>query len=121
MVVVMLPIIGVAIAGIAYTWVLTYREVREAQVLEWPQTIAFLSVLAVTMQAPLPFVMALFFIDPPNPKIRWIAGFEVLFFLVSLPCALKRKGPARWWLALSSIFFLVFTGFIYIVSQMKFF
>ncbi len=121
MVLVMLPIIGAAIVGIAYTWVLTYQEVREAKVLEWPQTIALLSVLAATMQVPLPFVMALFFIDPPNPKIGWIAGLEVLFFLVSLPCALKRKGPARWWLALSSIFFLAFTGLIYLVSQIHFF
>jgi len=121
MVFVMLPVIGVVIVGIAYTWVLTYQEVREAEVLEWPQTIALVSVLAATMQAPLPFVMALFFIDPHNQRaLERIAGLEVLFFLVALPCALKRKGLAQWGLTLSSIFFLALTGLIYLVSQWQF-
>jgi hypothetical protein len=114
------PIVVVATVGIAYIWVLTNQEVREAKVLKWPQTIALLSVLAATMQVPLPFVMAFFSIGPSNPKLEWIAGLEVLLFLVALPCALKRKGLVRWWLALSSIFFLALTGFIYLVSGIQF-
>lgn len=116
------PIVCAAIVGIAYTWVLTYREVREAKVLKRRQKIALLSVVAATMQAPLPFVMAFIslFIDRHNPKMGWIAGLEVVFFLISLPCALTRKGLARWCLALSSIVLLVFTGFVYAVSQWEF-
>lgn len=129
------PLVGLAIVGIAYTWLLTYQEVREAKVLGWPRTIALVSVLAATMQALLPFVMAweqamferthfradsLSYIDTPDPLPRWIARLEVLFFLVSLPCALTRKGLPRWLLALSSIVLLVFTGFFYMVSQIRF-
>jgi hypothetical protein len=121
------PLVGLAIVSIAYTWVLTYKEVREAKLLEWPQTIALLSVVATTMQVPLPFVMA--FIEPHDPKLGWMGAPrkeaflllpEVLFFLVAMPCALIRKGAARWCLAFSSIVFLVFTGFIYLISGIRF-
>ena len=116
------PIVGLAIVGIAYAWVVTYRELRKANVLEWPQKIALLSVVAATMQVPIPFVLAfiVLFNDRHSPTMGWIAGLEVLFFLVSLPCALTRKGLARWCLAFSSIVLLVFTGFVYALSQWEF-
>ncbi|MGA7343060.1 MAG: hypothetical protein WBE72_00245 [Terracidiphilus sp.] len=121
MFIVLLPITIVAIVGLAYAWVLTYQEVRAAKVLEWPQTIALLSVLAVTMQVVLHFGMTFFFFGTTDRRtIGWIAGFEVLFFLIALPCALKRKGPVRWLLALSSIYFLAFAGFGYMVSGIQF-
>ena len=129
------PLVGLAIVCIAYTWALTYQEMREAKVLGWRQTIALLSVLAVTMQALPPFAMvwehtrferthfradSLSSIDAPDPLIGWIAGLEVLFFFVSLPYALTRKGLARWLLTASSIVFLAFTGFFYLISQIRF-
>lgn len=116
------PIVFLAIVGIAYTWVVTYRELRKANVLEWPQKIALLSVVAATMQVPIPFVLAYnaVFVDRHSPTMGWIAGLEVPFFLVSLPCAFTQKGLARWCLALSSIVLLVFTGFVYVVSQWEF-
>jgi hypothetical protein len=116
------PLVGFAIVGIAYTWVLTYQALREAKVLGRPQKIALLSVLAATMQAPLPFVMAFRITVPDRHDARrgWIAGLEVLFFLVALSCALTRRGPARWLIALSSIVFLVFTGFMYLVTGIQF-
>jgi hypothetical protein len=121
MVIMLLPITIVAIVGLAYTWVLTYQEVRAVTVLEWPQKIALLSVLAVTMQVVLYFAMFFFLIGTIDQRaIGWITGLEVLFFLVSLPCALKRKGPARWWLVFVSIYFLGFAGFIDLVSGIQF-
>ena len=121
MVFALLPITIVAIVGLAYTWVLTYQEVRAVKVLAWPQKIALLSVLAVTMQVLLVFVMFFFFIGPTDHRtIGWIAGLDVLFFLVALPCALMRRGPARWLLAFSSIYFSAFAGFGYMVSGIQF-
>jgi hypothetical protein len=129
------PLVALAIVCIAYTWVLTYLQVREAKGPAWHQTITLASVLSPTIQALLPFVMlwehtrferahfrpnSLSSVDAPDPVIGWIAGLEVLFFLVSLPCALTRKGVARWLLASSSIFFLALTGFFYLVMQIRF-
>ena len=121
MVIVFLPLTLVVIAGLAWTWVLTYREVRAASALEWHQTIALFSELAVTMQVLLFFAMFFFLVSPVGHRtIAWITGLEVLFFLIALPCALIRKGPTRWWLAVSSIYFLAFAGFGYLVSGIQF-
>jgi hypothetical protein len=121
MVIVFLPLTIGVIVGLAWTWFLTFREVRAAGVLEWPQTIAILSELAVTMQVLLFFAMFFFFTSPVDQRtIAWITGLEVLFFLIALPCALKRKGPTRWYLVVSSIYFLTFAGFGYLVSGIQF-
>lgn len=117
----LLPITIVAIGGLAYSWVLTYEEMRAVKVLARPQTIALLSVLAVTMQVLLFVVMFSFSIGTIERRaIHWTAGLEVPFFVVALPCALMRKDPARWWLALSSIYFLALAGFGYLVSGIQF-
>ena len=120
MLLMLLPIVCVAIVGIAYVGVTTFQEVREAEAVGWPRAIALVSVIGVALEIPIPFVMALFFIDPYNPKIGWLAGLEVLLFVISLPCALKGKGLVRWWLALSSVLFLGISGSIYLVSEWQF-
>jgi len=121
MLITLLPVTIAAIAGLIYTWVLTCEQVRAVKALAWPQTIALLSVLAVTMQALLFFAMISFAMGAINrPMIDWTAKLEVLFFLVALPCALIRKGPARWILALAAIYFLAVAGFVYLVSGIQF-
>lgn len=119
MVFVLLPVTLAAIVGLAYTWILTYREVRAARAVEWPQKIALLSVTAVSVQVVLFFGM-LFNLSNDQRMIGWIMGIEVLLFLVAVPCAVIRKGFARWWLAFSSIYFLAFAGFVYLVSGIQF-
>jgi len=121
MIFLLLPVVGFAFVGFAYAWFVTYREMRTAKSLDRTQTAAFIGLLAATMQIPLPFVMALFFVDPHNQKgLAWLTGLEVVFFLVSLPGAFARKGPIRWWLVGSSIFFLALTAMIYFVSGWSF-
>jgi hypothetical protein len=117
----LLPVTIAAIVGLAYTWVLTYEEVRAVKVLEWPQRIALLSVIAVTVQVLLFVVMCSFFIGSIDHRaIGWTAGLEALSFLVALPCAVKRRGAARWWLAFSSIYFLAMAGVGYLGSEIQF-
>lgn len=118
MVIVLLPVTLAAILGLAYAWVLTYREVRAAMAQSWRQTVAWLSVGAVTLQVLL-FVAMIFFLSNER-TIDWLAGGELVLFLIALPCAVLRKGFARWCLAFSSIYFLTFAGFIYIVSGIRF-
>jgi hypothetical protein len=117
----MFPITIVAIVGFVYTWALTLQEIRASKEWEWPHTIALVGAAAATLQVPLPFLMALFFVDPHDQKdLALSAGLEVLLFMVALPCAFRRKGLLRWFLALSSVFFLALTGFVYAISQWQF-
>jgi hypothetical protein len=118
---VFLPVTLFAVAGLGYTWLLTYREVRAAEVLARPQIIALLSESAVTAQALLFIVMLFCFIGPANQRaIEWIARLESLCFIVAVPCALIRKGPTRWWLSVSSLYFLALSGFGYLASSIQF-
>jgi hypothetical protein len=120
MVFVLLPIVFIAVAGLAYVWLLTFREVRAAKAFGRPQTIRLVGLLASTALAPLPYLMV-FFVDPHNQKyLAWSMKFAVLLFLLSLPGAFLRKGLIRWGLVLSSIFFLGFTAFIYLISGWQF-
>ncbi len=119
MVFVMFPIVALAVVGLAYAWVVTYKEVREAKHLAGPHVISLLGVLAVTLQAPLPVAM-LYFVDPPDPDMGWFAVLEVLLFLVAVPCALKRSDPLRWLLVLASLVLLAFSGMIFAASRIRF-
>jgi uncharacterized membrane protein len=121
MVFALLPLVFAAVVGLAYAWFVTVLDVRAAGTLDWPRTIAVASLLASTALVPLPLVMVLFFIDPHDQKgIAWSMAIAVLLFVLSLPGAFVRKGPLRWGLVLSSIFFLGFVGFVYLVSGWQF-
>ena len=119
MVLVLLPVVCLAILAITLSWVFTFREIRAAEAFGWLQAIALASVLAVTIQATLPFVM-LFMIDPHSPRIDLIAVLAGVLFLIALSCSLIRKGPARWLLAPSSLLLALLTGFIDLVSGIQF-
>jgi|SRR5580658_3489585 uncharacterized Tic20 family protein len=116
-----LPITFMAIVGLVYAWALTDKEMRAVKVCGRTETIALLSVFAVTMQVLLLVVMFSFGIGTiERGAIELVSGFELLFFLLALPCALMRKGPVRWWLALASIYFMALGGFVYLVSGIEF-
>jgi hypothetical protein len=121
MFIVLLPLTLAVVVGLAWTWVLTYRELRATEGIRRPQTIALLSELAVTLQALLFFAMAFFLIGPIQRRATAsIAALEVLLFLIAVPCAILRKGPTRWFLAVSSVYFLALAGFAYLVSGIQF-
>jgi len=116
----LLPIALAAVAGLAYAWFVTVRELRMAKAIGWRQTTALVSLLAATALAPMPYV-TVYFIDPHDQKgLAWSMKFAVLFFLLSLPGAWLRKGLLRWGLILGSIFFLGFTSLIYAISGWQF-
>ena len=119
MVKVLMPVTLAALAGLIYAWVLTYRESRAAEAPGWRQTVAWLSVGAVTLQVLL-FAGMYFFFSNGQRAINSIAEIEVLLVLIAVPCAVMRKGFARWWLIFSSVYFLAFAWFIYIVSGIVF-
>jgi hypothetical protein len=117
----MLPIALLALAGVGFAWFLLFRELREAKVMGWRQAIALAGAAAATLQIPIPFLMAVFFIDPHNQKnLALFSWLEVLFFVIALPSAFRWKGLLRWGLVLTSLFFLVLTGAIYATSQWQF-
>jgi len=117
----LLPIVFAALAGLAWAWFVTLREVRAAPAFKWPQAIALVSVLASTALIPLPYVMVLFFIDPHNQKgLAWSMRIAVALFFLSLPGAFVQKRLLRWGLVLFSLFFLGFTGFIYFIGGWQF-
>ena len=121
MLIVTLPLSATAILAIVFAWILTWREVRAAQAFAWPQGIALAGVLALTILAPLPFAMAVRFIDPHNERgLEWSMRLAVLLFVLALPGAFMHKGLLRWALVLCAIFFLGLTGFIYFVSGIQF-
>jgi hypothetical protein len=121
MLLVTIPITVIAVGSLIYAWFLTSAEVRAVKVYGRSQTIALLSVFAVTMEILLIVVMLSLGIGIiQGDTIGWITGAELLFFLVALPCALMRKGLVRWCLAFASIYFMAIGGFLYAVSGIQF-
>ncbi len=119
MVILFFPVTLAAIVGLGYVWVVTYREMRSANAAGWRQTAAWLSVGAVTAQVLLCAAM-FFFLSHNERAIDGIAGVEVVLFVAATACAIPRKGFARWWLILCSLYFLTFAGFVYVVSGIQF-
>jgi hypothetical protein len=109
----------VAVLGLGYAWVLTVREMRAPDTSPTRKTLAWVSVIAVTAQALLIGAIYLLF-STNHPAIGRIAVVEVVLFLVAVPSAILRKGFARWWLILCSLYFLVFAGFVWVVSGIQF-
>lgn len=121
MVIVFLPLTLAVVVGLVWTWVLTFREMRAVATREWRQTVAVISELAVSVQLVLLFVEFFLLIHPIDQRfIAWITWSEALLFFIAVPCALIRKGPTRWFLAVSAFYFLAFTGFVYAVSGIQF-
>jgi hypothetical protein len=118
MVIFLLPVTLIAVLGLAYAWVLTAREMRAPDTSPTRKSLAWASVIAVTAQVLLYGAMLFFLTN--HPAIDRIAAAEVALFLIALPCAILRKGFARWWLILTSLYFVVFAGFVWMVSGIQF-
>jgi hypothetical protein len=117
------PLTILAIASLLYAWVLTHRELRAVDCKGRTETIALLSVFTVTMEILLVVVMFSFSFGIgiiAGDAIGWVTGVEVLFFLLALPCAIMRKGLARWCLVFSSIYFMAIGGMMYVASGIQF-
>lgn len=109
----------IALLGLAYAWVLTVREVRAPDTAPKRRKLAWLSVLVVTGQVALFGIMSLFLLHN-RLAADCVAVGEVALFLFALPCAIARQGLVRWWLILTSVYFMAFTGFVWVLTGIRF-
>ncbi len=117
----LIPIALIALAGVALNWVLTYAELRQASGFKWPQAMTLGSMLAATLQVPLPFVMIVGYTAQRNEKfVDWCAVLGVVLFVLAMWCVVRRRGLARWWLLFSAVACLVFAGLVDLVTGITF-
>ena len=115
-----LPIAVACLAGIVWAWRVTLADLRDAEMAGWRRAVSLASVLAATLEMPLPFVLVALSGNGHSP---WVVRIEVLaaaLAIVALATSLMRRGATRWLLALSAIFFFLFTSFVYLVTGLTF-
>lgn len=121
MIFMLLPLALIAFAVLILAWIVTLRDVPAAPPFGWRQTLASVGLIASTLLVPLPFIMALFFIDPHNqPGLAWSMGIAALLFVLSLAGAFTHRVLLCIGLILSSLFFLGFCGAVYAIGGWQF-
>lgn len=117
---VMMPVIAVAFFGLAWSWRVTWEELRNGALAPWRRTAARMSILAVTAQLVLMIVMIVLATRPQNRSVPRLALIEGFFCVIALSCAVTRTNRSRWWLLFGSLVFGGFSGFVFLVSQITF-
>lgn len=97
--------------GLFYTWSQCHAIFQRAELPGWRRSAGILGLFSVTLQATL-FIALWTPVSRYRPFMALAVPVEVLLFFLTLPSIFTRKGNARWWLLVSSLFLSVDSFFV---------